>query len=214
MPAQVPGTREAILAAAARAFAEKGYGSTTMTDVRRAAGASTGSLYHHFPSREHLAATVWLDGLAGFQRGFLRTLERAKDAEGGIKGGVRFHIRWVRENPDVARLLLADQDPAVRRVAAERLQARNAEFFGAVRGWLDRHVEAGTVRPLPFDLLHTLWLGPAQELARLWLAGTLRTGADRAARELGESAWLALRAQRPRSRSTTSSSQSSVRISR
>jgi AcrR family transcriptional regulator len=192
MPAQAPGTREALLDAALQAFSERGYGSTTMTDVRRAAGASTGSLYHHFPTREHLAAAVWLDGLARFQDGFAAALARSHSAEQGVRDGVRFHVRWVREHPELARVLLADQDPAVRRAAAPRLDERNAAFFGTVRAWHAAHVAAGTLRDLPFELIYALWLGPAQELARLWLAGATRRSLDRYAKDLADGAWAAL----------------------
>jgi AcrR family transcriptional regulator len=194
MPAQVPGTREALLDAALQAFAERGYGSTTMTDVRRAAGASTGSLYHHFPTREHLAAAVWLGGLGRFQRGFADVITKSNDAEQGVKAGVRFHLRWVREHPELARMLLADQDPAVRRAAEPQLDELNQQFFGVVREWHGRHVADGTLRALPFDLIHALWLGPAQELARLWLAGATRRSLERSAKDLADGAWAALRA--------------------
>ena len=205
MPAQAPGTREALLDAALKAFTERGYGSTTMTDVRRAAGASTGSLYHHFPTREHLAAAVWLDGLGRFQDGFAGVVTRSASAEAGVRGGVRFHVSWVHEHPDLARLLLGDQDPAVRRAAAGELEERNDRFFTLVRRWHARHVAAGALRDLPFDLLYALWLGPAQELARLWLAGATRRPLDRSAKALADGAWAALSApaaapgRRPRS---------------
>src|ERR671917_237525 len=131
MPAPAPGTREALLDAALTAFTARGYGSTTMTDVRRAAGASTGSLYHHFPTREHLAAAVWLDGLGRFQGGVAATLARPRPARSGIRRGVAFHLEWVAEHPELARMLLSGQDPAVRRAAAAELEQRNAAFFGA-----------------------------------------------------------------------------------
>ena len=195
MPAPAPGTREALLGAALTAFTERGYGSTTMTDVRRAAGASTGSLYHHFPTREHLAAAVWLDGLGRFQDGFADAVRRSRSAEGGVRAGVRFHVRWVGEHPDLARLLLSGQDPAVQEVAAGELAERNARFFSAVREWHAQHVAAGELRDLPFDLLYALWLGPAQELARLWLAGATRRPLERSAKALADGAWAALTAR-------------------
>ena len=192
MPAQVPGTREALLDAALHAFTERGYGSTTMTEVRRAAGASTGSLYHHFPTREHLAAAVWLDGLTRFQDGFAATLACARTARSGIRRGVTFHLEWVAEHPDLARLLLAGQDPAVREAAAHTLEERNATFFAAVLDWYRPHVTAGALRDLPFDLIYALWLGPAQELARLWLDRATSAPLTRSADELADGAWAAL----------------------
>lgn len=133
---------------------QRGYGSTTMTDVRR-----------------------------------------ARTVESGVRGGVRFHVRWVGEHPDLARLLLSGQDPAVQAAAATQLAERNAGFFGAVRAWHDGHVASGALRELPFDLLYALWLGPAQELARLWLAGAARQPPDRYAKALADGAWAALTAR-------------------
>src|ERR671920_2372972 len=45
-------TRERILEAALRLFAERGYEATTMRDVAREAGASLGLAYRYFASKE------------------------------------------------------------------------------------------------------------------------------------------------------------------
>ena len=55
--------RTDILDAALEAFTVHGYSATSMSDLRRTTGASTGSLYHHFPSKEHLAAALYLEAL-------------------------------------------------------------------------------------------------------------------------------------------------------
>ncbi len=44
--------REEILALAAKIFADKGYASTTVREIADAAGILSGSLYHHFASKE------------------------------------------------------------------------------------------------------------------------------------------------------------------
>jgi len=44
--------REEILALAAKIFADKGYASTTVREIADAAGILSGSLYHHFDSKE------------------------------------------------------------------------------------------------------------------------------------------------------------------
>ncbi|REF89074.1 TetR family transcriptional regulator [Methylovirgula ligni] len=48
----------ALLAAAAALFAEKGYEATTMTEIAARAGASIGTLYLFFPSKDVLAQTI------------------------------------------------------------------------------------------------------------------------------------------------------------
>jgi AcrR family transcriptional regulator len=47
-----PTRREELLAIAARLFAERGYTFTTVRDIADAAGILSGSLYHHFDSKE------------------------------------------------------------------------------------------------------------------------------------------------------------------
>ena len=43
---------------AMRLFAEKGYGSTSVADILREAGANSGSLYHAFPTKQDLLVAV------------------------------------------------------------------------------------------------------------------------------------------------------------
>jgi AcrR family transcriptional regulator len=47
-------TREALLVAARRVFAERGYGPASVEEIARTAGVSVGSVYVHFASKEAL----------------------------------------------------------------------------------------------------------------------------------------------------------------
>ena len=47
-----------IVRAAMRLFWEKGYGSTSIADILREAGALSGSLYHFFPTKQDLLVAV------------------------------------------------------------------------------------------------------------------------------------------------------------
>ena len=53
-------TRERILEAALRLFAERGYEATTMRDVAREAGASLGLAYRYFGSKEEFALALYM----------------------------------------------------------------------------------------------------------------------------------------------------------
>jgi AcrR family transcriptional regulator len=55
--------REELLAIAARLFAEKGFRATTVRDIADAAGILSGSLYHHFDSKESMVDEI----LSSFQ---------------------------------------------------------------------------------------------------------------------------------------------------
>jgi len=59
MTAEQVGTRrEELLAIAARLFAEKGFRNTTVRDIADAAGILSGSLYHHFDSKESMVDEI------------------------------------------------------------------------------------------------------------------------------------------------------------
>jgi AcrR family transcriptional regulator len=65
---QGSGRRAELLALAAKLFAEHGYVSTTVRDIADAAGILSGSLYHHFDSKESMADEIlggFLDELFG-----------------------------------------------------------------------------------------------------------------------------------------------------
>jgi len=53
-------TRRALLAAARRAFARKGYADTSLDDIVGPARVTKGALYHHFSSKEALLAAVYV----------------------------------------------------------------------------------------------------------------------------------------------------------
>src|SRR3954462_284621 len=55
--------RDELLGIAARLFAERGFKNTTVRDIADAAGILSGSLYHHFDSKEWMGGEI----LSSFQ---------------------------------------------------------------------------------------------------------------------------------------------------
>jgi len=185
--------REEILDAALRCFVEKGYASATIEEIRLSAGASIGSLYHHFSSKEELAAALYVEGIADYQDGMVSVLGANCVSDDGIKAAVTYHVRWAVEHADLARFLFSVREPDVVGSRAEELAAMNQRFFGTARDWLAPHVRASVIRQLPFDLTYALWIGPAQELVRNLVFGRVRSSWKTAAAVLGDAAWRSLR---------------------
>ena len=150
-----------------------------------------GALYHHFPDKAALAAALYVDLTARFQEGFLAALRSHAGAEDGVKACVRFYLRWVSADRAAASFLLAGRPDD-----QTGLRERNRGFFAEVTAWWDTHVHYGALRSLPFDLIHALWLGPASEYARHWIAGRAKRVPASIADVLAEAAWQALKEAR------------------
>jgi AcrR family transcriptional regulator len=186
--------RDEILDAALRCFTDKGFGATTIEDVRQASGASVGSIYHHFGGKEQLAASLYAEGLRDYQGRFLRTLERHRDdARAAIETLVLDHVRWIVEHPDLAGFLLGRREGEVRRAADAAARELNRAFFRTAATWFAEQASRGAIRRLSFDLYAALLIGPSQELARHWLAGNAKTSLEDAAPALAAAAWASLR---------------------
>jgi AcrR family transcriptional regulator len=186
----------AILAAALECFAERGFASTTIEEIRERSGASVGSIYHHFGGKEGLAAELYVEGLRGYQQGLLLALEANPEAEAAVRALVRHHLRWVEEHPRLAQFLMNRRETELRSVTEERVRELNRAFLPRVAVWVERQIKAGALRPLPFDLWEPVLLGPSQELARLWLAGRIQITLSQAERELADTTWRAVKGER------------------
>jgi len=185
--------RKSILDAALACFLERGVAATTTEEIRDRSGASIGSIYHHFSDKEGIAGALYVDGIRSYQEGFLRVLGRHREARPGIEATVRYHLRWVEQNPERARYLFAAREPQMLGAARTEVRELNRRFYAAVESWVTPHMRAGVLCSLSADLLQALWFGPAQHFARLWLGGVAPSGLARAARLLPEAAWEALR---------------------
>jgi AcrR family transcriptional regulator len=183
--------REAILDAALKVFAEEGVAAASIERIRELSGASTGSIYHHFGSKEGLAGALYVACLADYQREFLRAVESQDRARDFIEAGVRQHLAWVAANRERAILLTTAREALTLAGLAE-LRELNGRFFGRLTQLFAPWTEAGRLRKLPLNLLEAIWIGPSQELSRHWLAGRAQTLED-AADTLATAAWNALK---------------------
>ena len=117
-----------ILGAAARLVASRGPQAATMTAIRRALGAPSGSIYHRFGSRNELLGTLWLSRAKLFQDRWMEALSEPDARTAGLEAALSMP-RVVREDPDGARIMLlhrredflSEAWPAAMKADAERL---------------------------------------------------------------------------------------------
>jgi AcrR family transcriptional regulator len=140
-------TREAslarILPAARRLFAEQGYSKTTFKDVGMAVGMTHAALYAYFPSKaalylattEHAQSLLQPDYLAAIARGgslkeqlreILMVSAAAHDRDSSITGLLAAIPLEIRRHPDVAQLMLNQQNTMLEILSAAFARAQTA----------------------------------------------------------------------------------------
>ena len=145
-------TRERILFAAMRLFAEKGYGSTSVADILQASETNAGSLYYLFPGKQDVLIAVLETYLAGIHpmllepawKGVSDPIERVFALLNAYRSAlVKSHNTYGCPIGSLA-LELHEPDPPVRKLLAANFNA----WVGAIE---ECFAEAGDRLPKSVD---------------------------------------------------------------
>ena len=153
-----------LLRIAAGLFAEKGFKNTTVRDIADASGIQSGSLYHHFDSKESMVDEI----LSSFQEelfgAYDEILVSSDDARTKLERAVRVSFDAIdRHHHEVAIF----QNDATHLMTFERfdyLNERNEKFRRLWTGLLEAGVAAGELRSdLDVELVYrflrdTVWV--------------------------------------------------------
>jgi AcrR family transcriptional regulator len=186
--------RRQILDAALNCFLRHGFDGTTMDLIRSQSGASHGSIYHHFGSKEAIALALYVEGMRDYQAGVAAALRDAATARQGIQALVGFHLRWTAADRNRSLYLTRAGTADVTGDTAAAITQINQDFFSLLGDWMRPFVAAGEVLALPGELYASLVLGATSHLCRHWLAGRIELDLTAMAEPLAEAAWRSLRA--------------------
>jgi AcrR family transcriptional regulator len=142
-------TRGALLAAAREVFISEGYAQAAVTEIVARAGASVGSLYHHFAGKAELYQTLFDELQSDHTERTRQAVRQARDA--GMTDPMQLFLTGARAYLDVGieqRALSGvfsrgDGPPGFELVWYQRLAewvAKNTEFFARVGEPLDEAV--------------------------------------------------------------------------
>lgn len=184
---------QAILAAALDCFNQYGIEGTTIDMIRQQSNASVGSIYHHFGSKEDIAAALFIEGMRQFGQLLRDRVNQAQSAEQGIKAIVYANIAWISENPAWASYCFHHRGAVKHGSAAKTFSADNKAFHRFLQTWFMPHVLSGEIKLLPPTLMSALVIGATHDYARHWLAGRTKTALQDHANILAEAAWLSVK---------------------
>lgn len=139
--------RQSLLDAAARLFAEHGFGGVSMEDLGAAAGVSGPAVYRHFSGKQAVLGALLVGVSENLLSGGKAQIASASDPMHALTGLVRFHVEFALQNPDVIRsqdrdlAQLVDTD----RIAVRSLQRSYVELWVGVLSEL-RDEDVATLR--------------------------------------------------------------------
>jgi AcrR family transcriptional regulator len=186
--------RREILGAALDGFASRGFSAITMADIRERAGASTGSIYHHFKSKEQLAAELYLDGVRDMQEHGLSALLGQQSAEQGVRALVEAYLDWVERQPKLAAFLFAMRNADFLDAVESDLHKIQRDGIASAAEWFRARMLSGELPNVTPDILRAVLYGPAAHYAQRWARSQADVEMKLAKKQLATAAWHALQA--------------------
>jgi len=171
------GRRRQILDAAVRAFAQKGYHASRVSDIAEEAGVAYGLVYHYFESKEAVLEAIFRDTW-GMMLEAIRGVEDSEPApREQLRKTAAIVLRTWRNDPDLVRVLVRE---VTRR--GEQLQREVGEIalaFEALQRIVTRGQEAGAFRTDVNPRL-AAWIvyGALEEILTGWVLGQLPDGEE------------------------------------
>jgi AcrR family transcriptional regulator len=156
--------RSELLAIAAQLFADRGFKNTTVRDIADAAGILSGSLYHHFDSKESMVDEI----LSTFQEELFASYDAVlasdADARAKIEQAVRLSFQAIDQHPFEVAIFQNEADYLGTFARFGYLAERNAQSRQVWLTLLEEGIGTGALRAdLDLDLTYrfirdTVWV--------------------------------------------------------
>jgi AcrR family transcriptional regulator len=192
--------RTALLTAAERLIAEKGFLAVRLEDIGAAAGVSGPAIYRHFPNKEALLVELLVGISTRLLAGARAVVADAPSPAAALDGLIEFHLDFALGESDLIRIQDRDLDnvPAPAQRQVRRAQRSYVEVWVSTLRGLDPQLDESDARLMAhavFGLLnstpHSMKLraadpGRSRDVLRAMTVAAVSSAGDRHARAIGQ----------------------------
>ena len=181
---------EVVMQAAIHLFTTQGYFNTSVPDIVRESGVSTGSIYHHFGDKEGIAKTLFEMLVARMENAF-NTIERQHDtAQARCRAVIELLFRLTEEEPEVMTYMLFIKHKEIMPGAAPICSSKP---FRQMRQMIVDGMANGEVRHMDDMVAAASVFGGALRMINLRLDGVLEEPLEEYLDEIWRCAWQSVR---------------------
>ena len=138
--------RDEILRAAARLFAEFGYESTSVRQIAREVNILSGSLYHHFSTKEEMLHEILSRAVVPITAETVRIAQSDSAPEEQLVAIIILHFRCIAADHELFSILYNSRSYFLRNTGLHEVQQARARGFEALQAVVVDGVERGLFR--------------------------------------------------------------------
>ncbi len=127
---------DALLAAAAKTFAERGYHATSMRDLARASGFSLAGMYHYVERKQELLFQIQDRCFTEVIEGAREAVSDLSDPEAKLRAFIQHHVTFFAAHMDEMKVLAHEEDELTGTMRAQ-VRRRKKEYVGLLEELLE-----------------------------------------------------------------------------
>jgi AcrR family transcriptional regulator len=183
--------RDQILQTAVELFVRQGVENTPTSQISKVSGVATGTLFHHFPTKEALVRALVLETKASLHARVAEALSESGGFKPALQAMWAAQIRWAMAHPALFRLktrmeTLVDIDAQTR--------AELDAMWGEILGFIASGMANGQFKTMPEDYLFGALNAQVAFAAEYFIENPKAFADDRLRDQAFESAWASVAA--------------------
>ncbi|MTI61556.1 MAG: TetR/AcrR family transcriptional regulator [Firmicutes bacterium] len=149
----VKDTKDMIVDAALRLFADRGYAETSMSSIAEEAGVSKGTLYLYFSSKEEMFREMMETGFEAMLKQIGSLIKKDRPVKELVYDYIRISHDFCEENKEVSRIIADNFAKVISDEFKERMDKQLEEMLSYLRILIERGIKDGVFKTINTEFM-------------------------------------------------------------